>query len=269
MTSRYLKPPRPRLFAHRGSAGRYPENTLPAFASAVAAGLQYLEMDVWTTRDGEVMVHHDPTTGRLCDRDISVAESLLDDLRRLDAGFHFSSDGGRTFPHRSQGIRIPTLREVLEQFPAAFCNIEIKQDDPGADLRVLETIRQAGAADRVLLAAEKNSIMNRLRPVCEELSIPTSLSFGETAAFFTWLEDRCSSPYRPPGVALQIPPRWGDRTLVTPDSVRAAHAVGLEVHVWTVNQKEEIEELLELDVDGVMSDYPDLLAGWLDREEGG
>ena len=111
--------------------------------------------------------------------------------------------------------------------------------------------------------------MDGLRPACKESGIPTSLSFGEVAAFFGWLGGGCVTGYRPPGVALQIPPRWEERTLVTEDSVRAAHAAGLEVHVWTVNRREDIEELLALQVDGVMSDYPDLLLEWqAEHEEG-
>lgn len=257
MSSRYLDPARPRLFGHRGAAAHFPENTLPAFAATLAVGVPYLEMDVWATADGTIVVHHDETLLRLCGVDRRVSECTLRELQQLDAGFGFAASSG-DHPFRGGGITVPTLEEVLVTFPEAFCNIEIKQSAPAIEAQVLETIRRTGAADRVLLAAEQDAIMHRLRPLCGE--IPTSLSFGETAAFFGWLEGGGRGDYRPPGVALQIPETWQGQTIVTARSLAAAHAVGLEVHVWTVNEAEAMERLLAMGVDGVMSDYPEVLA---------
>ncbi|BCR05356.1 glycerophosphoryl diester phosphodiesterase [Desulfuromonas versatilis] len=258
MTSVYLKPPPPRLFGHRGASAHFPENTLPAFRAAVEAGMPYLEMDVWATADGAVVVHHDETLQRLCGVDRRVSEITLAELRRMDAGWGFTPDGGG-HPFRGKGITVPTLDEVLKEFPTAFCNIEIKQSAPSIEQLVLDTVRGAGMEARVLLAAEQDAIMTRLRPLCG--TIPTSLSYGETAAFFAWLGGGCKGDYQPPGVALQIPETWGGRLLVSAESVQAAHAVGLEVHVWTVNDPQSVERLLKLGVDGLMSDYPEMLAG--------
>lgn len=254
----YLAPPKPRLFAHRGASAHFPENTLPAFAAAVNSGLIYLEMDVRATRDGVIVVHHDETLQRLCGVDRPLADCTLAELLEYDAGYGFSPDGGATHPHRGKGIIVPTLAGVLAACPQAFCNIELKHDLPGAEKLLLEVIRRAGAERRVLLAAEKDRIMERLRPLCGD--IPTSLAFGEVAAFFGWLEGGCRGEYRPPGAALQIPPRWEGRELATAASVAAAHGAGMEVHVWTVNEETEMERLLALGVDGVMSDYPERLA---------
>lgn len=258
MTSAYLKPPRPRLFGHRGASAAFPENTLPAFQAALAAKMPYLEMDVWATSDGAVVVHHDETLQRLCGLDRRVSEVTLDELKGMDAGFGFTIDGGASHPFRGKGITVPTLQEVLETFPDAFCNIEIKQDAPPIEELVLQVVRGAKMESQVLMAAEQDAVMNRLRPLCG--AIPTSLSYGETAAFFAWLGGGCKEDYRPPGVALQIPETWGERRLVTPESVQAAHAVGLEVHVWTVNDPESMKRLLNMGVDGLMSDYPERLA---------
>jgi len=257
MKSRYLEPPRPRLFGHRGASAHYPENTLPAFQAAVKEGVAYLELDVWATADGEVVVHHDETVMRLCGVDRRISDLTLAELKALDAGFGFSADGGRTHPHRGAGITVPTLAEVLAAFPGRFCNIEIKQASPAIEERVLETVRRAGRAEQVLLAAEQDAIMQRLRPLCGD--IPTSLSFGELATFFGWLQGGCQGEYHPPGVALQIPESWQGLTLVTPESIRVAHALGLEVHVWTVNEPEDMVRLLDWGVDGLMSDYPERL----------
>jgi glycerophosphoryl diester phosphodiesterase len=254
--TRYFDPPLPRLFGHRGASAHFPENTLPAFRAALAAGVHYLELDVWATADGHVVAHHDETLLRLCGDPRRVSNVTLAELKALDAGFGFSPDGSNR-PCFGQGIAVPTLAEVFKAFPAAFFNIEVKQESPAIEEQVLAVIDAARAADRVLLAAEQDSIMQRLRPLCGP--IPTSYSFGELQAFFDWLQGGCRGDYRPPGAALQIPEIWGGHTLVTPETVRAAHALGLEVHVWTVNEPQDMERLLALGVDGLMSDYPERL----------
>ena len=256
MKSRYLEQPRPRLFGHRGASAHFPENTLPALRAACEAGVPYLELDVWATADGHVVAHHDETLLRLCGDQRRISDVTLAELKALDAGFGFSPDGSNR-PCFNQGITVPTLAEVFAAFPAAFFNIEVKQESPAIEDRVLSAIEAAGMVDRVLLAAEQDTIMQRLRPLCGP--IPTSFSFDELAAFFGWLESGCRGDYRPPGAALQIPESWGGRTLITPETVRAAHVLGLEVHVWTVNEPQDMERLLALRVDGLMSDYPERL----------
>lgn len=253
----YFAPSRPRLFAHRGASAHFPENTLPAFAAAVAAGMGYLEMDVRATRDGRIVVHHDPTLLRQCGVDRPLSALTFEELRHLDGGWGFTPDCGQTFPWRCQGITIPTLAEVLAAYPHARYNIEIKQAEPAIEAAVLEVIRAAGAEDRVLLAAEQDVIMQRLRPLCG--AIPTGFSIGETTAFFAWLEAGGRDAYTPPGVALQIPVQWQGRTLVTQTTLAAAHARGVEVHVWTINEPDEMARLRQLGVDGLMSDYPERL----------
>lgn len=257
MSSRYFEPQRPRLFAHRGAAGTHPENTMAAFRAAVEGGAHYLELDVWASRDGQILVHHDETLLRTCNDPRRLLDLNLAALLQLDAGATFTMDAGRTTPFRGRGIGIPTLTELLHAFPDTFCNIEIKQAQPPIEELVLATVQRAGAQERVLLAAEHDEIMRRLRPLAG--AIPTSLSFGELTAFFTWLLAGCPHGYQPPGAALQIPEYYGEMRLVTEQSLAAAHGVGLEMHVWTVNEPEAMRRLLDLGVDGVMSDFPELL----------
>lgn len=257
MTSRYLTPSKPRFFAHRGASGSFPENTLPAFLAATRAGMPYLELDVWATADAHIVTHHDETLLRLCGDPRRLPELTLAELQRLDAGYTFTLDGGSSYPFRDQGVKIPTLSEVLNACPQSRFNIEIKDPNPEAAAGAVQAIRAAGREADVLLAAEDHQILQRLRPLCP--GIPTSLSFAEAADFFAWLENGCRDPYRAPGVALQIPEVYGHRQLVTAESIAAAHAVGLEVHVWTVNQTADIQRLLALGVDGIMSDFPERL----------
>lgn len=261
MKTRYFDPPVPRLYGHRGSSAHYPENTLPSFRAAVESGVPYLELDVWATRDGHVVVHHDENTLRLCGENRRICDCALAEVKELDAGYAFTPDGGKNFPFRGQGITIPTLDELFETCPEALFNIEIKQESTPIEPLVLASIRRAEKEDAVLLAAESDAVMQRLRPLCGD--IPTSFSYGELETFFTWLGQGCREDYHPPGAALQIPETYGLKTLVSPPMLEAVHSLGLEVHVWTVNAPSDMDRLLKWGVDGLMSDYPEILVSRL------
>ncbi len=252
----------PRLFGHRGAAGVVPENTLPSFRRALADGVDVFELDVHATRDGEVVVLHDPTLERTTDGVGPVAALTFAELSRLDAGHGFSPDGGRTYPFRGHGIRVPRLAELLREFPDIPLNIEIKPEGDDVIAAVVAFVRAARA--RIVLAAEHDVIMQAIRTVAPE--IPTSCATGEVAAFIGALQSG-ATPQLPEGaVALQIPPSFGDVTLVTSASVAAAHALGAEIHVWTINDADETRRLLALGCDAIMTDVPHLirpvLAGW-------
>lgn len=261
---RYLDGPRPRLFAHRGGAKIAPENTLEAFAAGLAAGADRLEMDVHATRDGHVVVIHDPTIDRTTDGSGAVRAMTLDELRRHDAGARFAGETG-DFPFRGRGVRVPTLDEVLAAFPGVPLNVEIKQDEPAIEAAVLATLDRHGARERVLLAAEEGRIMARIRAAAPD--VLTSFSAEDVLEFVTAWHGGTLDVYRPPGIALQIPPAFGGIALVTGDSVAHAHALGLEVHVWTIDAPAEMAELLDLGVDALMTDVPPLAARLL-RQRG-
>jgi glycerophosphoryl diester phosphodiesterase len=261
---RYLEGPRPRLFAHRGGARIAPENTVEAFAAGLAAGADRLEMDVHATRDGHVVVLHDPTVDRTTDGSGLVREMSLAELHRLDAGARFAGEHG-DFPFRGRGVRVPTLAAVLEAFPGVPLNIEIKQDAPAIEHEVLAVLDRAGARAQVLLAAEEASIMARIRAAAPD--VLTSFSAADVLEFVTAWHGGTLAAYRAPGVALQIPPSFGDVPLVTAESVAIAHGMGLEVHVWTIDDPDEMAALLELGVDALMTDVPPVAARLL-RERG-
>jgi len=259
MESLFFHPRRPRFFGHRGSA-TFPENTLPAFQDAVAAGLIYLELDTWCAKDGEVMVHHDHSLARICGVHRLITELRRDEITRFDAGYCYTPNG-IDFPMRGRGIRIPTLEEVLATFPHCLFVVEIKQNGEEAVERVCKVIRKTGSAEHVLLASQYDGVLQKVRRTMREL--PTSLGAEGVRSFYSWLSGGRQQPYKPPGRALQIPPRHKGRVLVTGKTIQAAHEVGLEMHVWTINDGRQIEDLLRLGVDGIMSDYPHLLRSFL------
>jgi glycerophosphoryl diester phosphodiesterase len=255
MAQGYFAGLKPRVFGHRGAAGLAPENTLPSFALALALGADMLELDVHASRDGIIVVAHDPTLERTTDGHGLLREQRWYDLQQLDTGYQFTRGGG-DYPYRGHGVRMPSLEAVLHQFPLAYCNIEIKQEDPPIAEEVIYLIRRLHAEHRVLLAAEHDTLMGVIRRHAGEIA--TSLTASEVADFISRVQAGNWTGYHPVGRALQIPPRFGDIQLVTAESVAAAHRCGLEVHVWTINQREEMEQLLTAGVDGIMSDLPGL-----------
>ncbi len=265
--STYLAASRPRVFGHRGAAGVAPENTLPSFALAVVLGATYLELDVHATSDGEIVVLHDPLLDRTTNGEGPVRDRRWRDVAALDAGWHFTHDG-RSFPYRGQGVRVPRLADVLAAHPRIPLNIEIKQADPPIVAATLDVLRQAGALPRTLLAAEHDDIMAAIRTAVGD-EVVTGMSVGDVMTFMDRLMRDDWSGYAPPGAALQVPPAHAGIDIVTAGSVAAAHRVGLEMHVWTINDTAEIERLLDLGVDGVMSDLPGLVAAAVDRRAAG
>lgn len=252
----------PLLIAHRGGSALSPENTLVAFERALAWWqADVLELDVRPARDGEVVVIHDDTLDRTTDGQGPVASRTLAELRSLDAGHRFTPDGGATYPFRGRGIGIPTLAEVLDATPGARINIEVK--DGRAQQRVWEVVVEAGAADRVLIAAGRT----RDRAYFNRLPVAKSAGEGELRLFIGQVG--LGVVLHTPGVdAFQVPDRWDEREIPTPRFVSAARALNIAVHVWTVDEIDAMHELLDRGVDGIVTDRPDRLARILHERTG-
>jgi len=259
----YFDLPRPVVIGHRGAAGERPENTLPSFARALEQGAAILESDVHPTRDGAIVMFHDDMLERTTDGAGPISQQRLADLSRLDAGHGFSPDGGRSFPYRGQGIRIPTLEEAFRAFPGARFNLELKEGPPGFVDAVLDLLVAARRVETTLLAAEKDAIMGEIRARAEArgIDVATSASTGDALRFVRAAVDGVAPAPGP--LALQVPAGFAGRPLVTEAFVRHAHAHGLEVHVWTINEPAEMERLLALGVDGLVTDFPGRLAALL------
>jgi glycerophosphoryl diester phosphodiesterase len=250
--------PTPVVFGHRGASGEAPANTLPAFERAVAQGAAVLETDVHLTRDGVVVTFHDDDLARTTDATGPIAELSFDELRRLDAGHRFSPDGGRSFPFRGQGVQVPRLRDVLEAFPDVRLNVEIKRSDPRLVDTALREIADAGREKTTLLAAGEDATMALLRRRLADtrLGVAQGASPADVVGFVRAMLAGTAPPQEP--MALQIPPGFAGQPLVTPALVAFAHQHGVQIHVWTLNERSELERLLDLGVDGVMSDFPAL-----------
>jgi len=265
LETEFFTPPRPRVMAHRGASGEYPENTMPAFRAALEAGADYIELDVHCTRDGEVVVVHDEDLSRVASDDRLVREMTMAELEVVDAGFNFSPDGAR-WPFRGQGIRVPRLAEVLQAWPGMRFVIEFKPEAAAIADATFEVVRRSGMARRVLFASEHLPPIARARELSPQ--IPTNLPAAEILSFLQALTNQAST-YDATGDALQIPPEYRGQRLATAEVVAAAHRNGLEVHVWTVNDPAEMKELLGLGVDGIITDYSSRLLALLHSRQQG
>jgi glycerophosphoryl diester phosphodiesterase len=251
--SDFFEPQLPRIVGHRGAAGTHPENTLESFRAASDLGVEYLEFDIHMTRDGEIVVSHDDHLDRTCGRAGLIRDMTLVDLATADAGRMFSTDDGVTFPFRDRGVRVPRLADILAAFPDMKIVLEIKQTTPILVAQTLWLIDAANMRRRILIASEHQEPLDEVRRLAPE--IPTNFSYLESGGFFQAMAAR-DGKYKPPGAALQIPRQYESWQLVTPESIEFAHSLGLEVHVWTVNDPIEMNELLDMGVDGLISDFP-------------
>lgn len=256
MQKRFFSP-EPIIFAHRGDSARFPENTLPAFTSAVELGADVIETDVWRSKDGHFMVFHDETLERITEGAGSVRDHTLAELKCLDAAYNYSPDG-RGFPFRGKGIAIPTLEEALAAFPGQRFNVELKADDAQQADDYCSLIRRLNAGHRVLTASEHTGNLRAVRRLMPEMA--TSASHREVAVVFFLYKSGlffAKKAFAPD--ALQIPEFYRCWHVAAPGLIRRVRKRGIRIHVWTVNREADMRRLLSAGADGIVTDDPRLL----------
>ncbi len=262
-------------YAHQGGAWESPSSTLHAIKHARAAGATAIELDVHATADGELVVCHDATVDRTTAARGTIASFTLAELRALDFSYWWIPGADVTpgrpagdYPYRGRApgdpsFGIATLREVLERFPGLVLNLDIKQTAPVVapyEEALARLLAEYGRTDDVIVASFLDTATDAFR--VHAPGVPTSA--GTVATAEAWRaaqagEDLTDSP----AVAFQVPERQGDLVVVDERFMAAAHAAGKAVHVWTVNDTESMERLLDLGVDGIISDRPTTLCGVL------
>jgi glycerophosphoryl diester phosphodiesterase len=222
-------------------------------------------MDVRRTADDQLVIIHDATLDRTTTGSGAVNTLTLAEIKRLDAGFHFSPTGAkvvvsneRDFPYRGKGVSVPTLEEVFETFPAKRILIEIKKGEPvWVAEKLCATIRQHERTQTTLVASVNHATLTLFRARCAEVA--TSASADEARDFLALRFAHLTAAYSPAFHALQVPPMLGDLPIITREFVNAAHARNLRVHPWTINDEQEMRRLLDMKVDGIITDRPDIL----------
>lgn len=253
----------PLLIAHRGGSGLKPENTLAAFLDADALWrADMIELDVRATADDHCVVVHDPTVDRTTNGTGLVASMALAEIQSLDAGYRFTPDGGKTFPFRGQGIRVPTIEEVFSALPAMRFTVESKI--ASAQEPLFKAISQFQATDRVIAAGERDAY----RTLFYTYKGKISASLEQSLPFYLMHKLFLSRIAWMRADVIQMPEFYRGRRMLTPRLVRELHAKKLEVHVWTVNEIDDMHRLLDWGVDGLITDYPDRAARVLHQRFG-
>ncbi|KAB1989568.1 MULTISPECIES: glycerophosphodiester phosphodiesterase [Streptomyces] len=236
----YLDHPGPIPFAHRGGSADGLENTLAQFRRAVDAGYRYIETDVHATADGRLVAFHDTTLDRVTDGAGRIADLPWDDVRQA----------------RVAGKEpVPLFEELLEEFPETRWNIDVKAEP--ALLPLLDLIGRTDAWDRICVGSFSEARVTR----AQHLAGPRlATSFGTRGVLNLRLRSwGVPAAVRRSAVAAQVPETQSGVPVVDRRFVQAAHARGLQVHVWTVNESERMHRLLDLGVDGIMTDHIDTL----------
>ena len=249
----FLDHPTPIAIAHRGGAEELPENTLPAFDAAFDLGYRHIETDAHLSSDGVVFSFHDHVLDRVTDRTGRLSAVTAAFIAEADAAYNFSADG-RTFPLRGTGIRVPTMEEVLTRRPDVFVNIDTKSDAVVEPLVAL--LRRLDAMDRVCIGSFSDERLRRTRSLSDG-ALCTSM--GPRAITAAWLASRAGRMPRMQADCVQVPVRARHVVVVDRRFIDAAHRAGLQVHVWTIDDADEMKSLLDLGVDAIMTDRPRLL----------
>jgi glycerophosphoryl diester phosphodiesterase len=246
---------RPLVFAHRGGAGLGPENTALAIARGLSTGADGFECDVRLAADGVPVVIHDPTLERTTSAAGAVHALPSPALAALDATCRFVPPEPARAVTTPEGV--PALRDVLSRFPAARAIVELKDEDPRLADAVVAAVRQTGAAGRVCLGSFHQVVLDRVRALAPDVTTSATRREAQRTLARSWV--RWPLAMSPPYRAFQVPERAGRLRVVTPAFVARAHREQAVVQVWTVDAPDDVDRLLALGVDGVISDRPDLV----------
>jgi glycerophosphoryl diester phosphodiesterase len=264
-------------YAHQGGAWEGPSSTLYAIRHAIAAGASGVELDVHATADGHLVVTHDPTVDRTTDGTGEIAALTLAELRALDNAYWWAEGAdvspglpedaypfrGRAPEDRAFGVA--TLEEVLDELRGVVLNLDIKRTAPAVEPyehALADLLHAFGRRDDVIVASFLDAATDAFAAYAPD--IPTSAGTVAVAEFVRAVRAG-EEPPRLPHVALQVPASYGDITVVDEQLVEEAHRAGLAVHVWTIEEEDEMDRLCDLGVDGIITDRPSVLVGVLER----
>lgn len=243
------------VLAHRGWRGYYPENTLHALGLAAQLDIDGLEIDIHATADGELVVIHDDTVDRTTNGSGRVQDYTLAELKKLDAGYWWTADNGRTYPHRGVGITIPTLEELFRMLPGVWINVDIKQHAPSIVQPFADMIRAYQREALMCVGSFSNETVAEFRQVLPQVARAGSEQEARRLVVLNKLG--LGRWYRDEADVFQIPERHQGIQVVTRRFVQDAHRANTAVHVWTVNEIEDMQRLLALGVDGLVTDFPE------------
>ena len=266
--SAYYENARPAVLviAHQGGEGIFPGDTLYAYDRAAAMGADVMEMDAHITKDGAIVLMHDEKVDRTTDGSGLIEDMTLADLKKLDAAYQWSNDGGQTFPFRGKGIQVPTLNELFEKIPDKRYLIEIKLTKNPIQKPFCELIHKYHMEQKVIVASFHDDAMSAFRQACPDIA--TSAAKLEVAKFVLFGKVFLSGWVSPLYQSLQVPYETSESygiPVMTARFIREAHTKNVKVEPWTVDDPALMKQYIEWGVDGIITDRPDLMLKLLGR----
>jgi len=249
----------PLIIAHRGGRGIFPENTLAAFIGARAMGVDGVEFDLHLTRDSEVVVCHDPTIDRTSNGSGTIAQMTYDELKDFNYAYYFKDAEGKN-PYLADPQSLPTFDQVLEVVKGMYLIIEIKESGINGAMvadRVVERLREEALLDKVLISSFNDEIVTYI----QENYPQVKTSSGEKAItrYARLTAMQLGYFYKATDAAMSMPTTEYGVDLRKFNIVQGLKKRNMAVIYWTVNEPEEMKMLIDLKVDGIITDYPDVL----------
>ena len=253
-TVSFYQPDQFTVIAHGNGRALMPGNTLEAGAQALKVGADILELDIHLTADKHLVVRHDDIIDTTTNGTGVIAEMTLAAIQQFDVGFHEIDYPQLIGP---DGIVVPTLESLFQQFPTSRFLIELKPDEKAAADHLCALITQYAFAQQVVVGSFHSSILRYFRATCP--TVPTSLGQTEVISLLVLSLIGLGHLYESPGVSVQLPWRYGGIRILSARLVDMLQSLNLKVEVWTVNDPVIMQDLIKMGVDGVITDRPDIL----------
>lgn len=258
--------PEPIVLAHRGDSAGYPENTMPAFDSAVSMGVDVIETDVHLTVDGEIVIWHDDTMEIMSGDKRKLTEMNWNEIKGINTAAQFTADGGKTYPYRNNPVFPVRLKDVLLRFKKMRFNVDLKDKSLELAKKYGKILDDLNAFNRVVTASFHNTTLNHFRKLYPQAI--TSCTSKEVLKLILLYRTGLLKLPLPltPGV-IQVPEYSGSIRVLSEKFISQLHQKGFKVQIWTVNEKQEMLRFLHMGVDGIFTDNPFLLLKILKKRQ--
>jgi glycerophosphoryl diester phosphodiesterase len=242
------------VIAHGNGRALLPGNTLEAAVNALEVGSDILELDIHLTADNQLVVRHDAMIDTTTNGTGLIAEMTLAEIQQYDVGFHEIDFPGRLHP---PGIVVPTLESLFTRLPNSRYLIELKPEGTSAADNLCQLLNRHSLAEQVVIGSFHSSVLRYFRQICPD--VPTSLGQSEVALLVVLSRLGLGHLFSSPGVSVQIPVVYSGFEILTPAIIQVAHQLNLRVDAWTVNDPKIMQKLIDDQVDGIITDRPDIL----------
>ncbi len=250
--------PEPVILAHRGDSARFPENTMPAFESAVEMGVDVIETDVHLSKDGKVVIWHDDTLKRISGDNRMISQLTWEEIKEVNAGSLFTKDNGKTFPFKNKNIKPVLLMDLLIKFPNVKFNVDLKDNNLQLAEKYAGILSSQNSCNRVVTASFNKDVLKHFRKLLPE-AITSCTSAEVIKLLFLYRIGLLCIPLTYKKRILQIPEYSGSFKVITRGFVKCLHNRGFRIQVWTVNKLPDMKRFLDMGIDGIFTDKPALL----------